>query len=77
MRRFVNLAPLCRHHHQVKQTPGWPTAPRFPREAGPLVMLTWIAGVCRRRRAADLSQSALFIYPGNMQRYGIQAWWPS
>jgi hypothetical protein len=20
---LCNLAPLCRHHHQVKQTPGW------------------------------------------------------
>jgi hypothetical protein len=35
-----------------------------------------------RRRApwppvADLSQLALFIYPGNMQRHGVQAWWPS
>jgi hypothetical protein len=23
MRPYVNLAPLCRRHHQAKQAPGW------------------------------------------------------
>jgi len=37
----------------------------------------WITGMRRGRQAAELSQPALFIYPGTMQRHGVQAWWPS
>ena len=39
---LCNLAPLCRHHHQVKQTRGWAL-----RQAGP-GMLTWTTPAGRR-----------------------------
>jgi len=39
---LCNLAPLCRHHHQVKQTPGWTLEQTSPGT------LTWTAPSGRR-----------------------------
>ena len=39
---LCNLAPLCRHHHQVKQTPGWTLQQPTPGT------LTWTTPAGRR-----------------------------
>jgi hypothetical protein len=39
---LCNLAPLCRHHHQVKQTPGWALEQTTPG------VLTWTTPAGRR-----------------------------
>jgi hypothetical protein len=39
---LCNLAPLCRHHHQVKQTPGWTLDHTIPGT------LTWTTPAGRR-----------------------------
>jgi hypothetical protein len=44
---LCNLAPLCRHHHQVKQAPGWTLQQTSPG------VLTWTAPSGRRYTSAS------------------------
>jgi len=48
---LCNLAPLCRHHHQVKQAPGWTLQQTSPG------VLTWTAPSGRRYSIAPTTYS--------------------